>query len=133
MEQKTGKIKNVYIPDGAKTALKLYLSHRCVQSLQEPLFISRKGNQLSERQAREILSKAAKAIGVTYPVAMHTLRKTWGYHTFINHKNDNMALMDIMKSYNHSAPGITLRYIGMDEEHRKEMCMGFEIKGEETK
>lgn len=131
VEQKTGKIKNVYIPDGAKTALKLYLSHRCVQSLQEPLFISRKGNQLSERQAREILSKAAKAIGVTYPVAMHTLRKTWGYHTFINHKNDNMALMDIMKSYNHSAPGITLRYIGMDEEHRKEMCMGFEIKGED--
>ena len=123
VEQKTGKIKNVYIPDGAKTALKLYLSHRCVH----------KGNQLSERQAREILSKAAKAIGVTYPVAMHTLRKTWGYHTFINHKNDNMALMDIMKSYNHSAPGITLRYIGMDEEHRKEMCMGFEIKGEETK
>lgn len=56
-----------------------------------------------------------------------------GLHTFINHKNDNMALMDIMKSYNHSAPGITLRYIGMDEEHRKEMCMGFEIKGEETK
>ena len=41
--------------------------------------------------------------------------------------------MDIMKSYNHSAPGITLRYIGMDEEHRKEMCKGFEIKGEETK
>ena len=31
VEQKTGKIKNVYIPDGAKTALKLYLSHRCVQ------------------------------------------------------------------------------------------------------
>ena len=28
VEQKTGKIKNVYIPDGAKTALKLYLSHR---------------------------------------------------------------------------------------------------------
>ena len=58
---------------------------------------------------------------------MHTLRKTWGYHTLKNLKNDNMALIDVMRCYNHSNPEVTLRYIGCSEEHKRDICMSFHI------
>lgn len=127
IEQKTNKRKNIYITKKAQEAIMLYLSHRKYKSLNEPLFLSQKGNQLSTRQAREILNKAAKEIGISYPVAMHTLRKTWGYHTLLNHKNDNMALIDVMRSYKHTSPEVTLRYIGYEEDHRRALSMDFEV------
>ena len=128
VEKKTGKHKNVYITEKAKKALKLYLSHRDYQSLNEPLFVSQKGNALSERQARDILHKAAEAIKYDQPVAMHSLRKTWGYHSFVHHKNDNMALIDVMKAYNHSNPEVTLRYIGVYEDHYRDLCNDFAVQ-----
>lgn len=128
IEKKTGKRKNIYITDVASEAITWYLTeHRNYKSLNEPLFVSRNGNQLSTRQARDILHKAGEAINSPCPVAMHTLRKTWGYHTLKNHKNDNMALIDVMKCYNHSNPEVTLRYIGCSEEHKRDICMSFHI------
>jgi integrase family protein len=128
IEQKTGKRQNIYVTDVAREAIEWYLTeHRQYKSLNEPLFISRKGNQLSTRQARDILHKAGEAVNSECPVAMHTLRKTWGYHTLKNHKNDNMALIDVMRCYNHSNPEVTLRYIGCSEEHKRDICMSFHI------
>lgn len=128
IEQKTGKRQNIYVTETAQKAIEWYLTeHRQYTSLNEPLFLSRKGNQLSTRQARDILHKAGEAVHSECPVAMHSLRKTWGYHTLKNHKNDNMALIDVMKCYNHSNPEVTLRYIGCSEEHKRDICLNFHI------
>jgi len=76
------------------------------------LFPSRKGIQpITRIQAYRILSNAAKQVGIE-EIGTHTLRKTFGYH-FYKKTNDVAMLQDI---FNHSAPVVTKRYIGISQD-----------------
>ena len=47
----------------------------------------------------------------------HSLRKCFGYHTYINNVKDNpMILETLQRMLNHSSQSITLRYIGITKE-----------------
>ena len=50
-------------------------------------------------------------------------RKTWGKNVY--DATLNIAL--IMKAFNHSSPGITLKYIGIEEEDINRLYEGIEI------
>lgn len=76
------------------------------------LFPSRKGTQpITRVQAYRILNKAAAEAGLE-EIGTHTLRKTFGYH-FYKKTKDVAMLQDI---FNHSAPSVTKRYIGISQD-----------------
>ncbi len=81
----------------------------------EYLFKSPKGknNHITRQQAYNILREAAGNFDVE-AVGTHTLRKTFGYHTYQQTK-DVAGLMDI---FNHSSQDITLRYIGINQDNK---------------
>jgi integrase len=77
------------------------------------LFPSKKGNKpISVTQAYRVLNKAADMAEVD-SVGCHTLRKTFSYWFYKQHK-DIALLQDIL---NHTHPSITLRYIGITAEN----------------
>ena len=53
-----------------------------------------------------------KELHIGYPIGTHSLRKTFGKRIYENGYNIGL----VMKLLNHSSSGITLRYIGIDDE-----------------
>lgn len=79
----------------------------------EYLFQSQKGKNkpISRVQAYRILNNAASKIGLD-EIGTHTLRKTFGYWHYKQYKD--VALLQEL--FNHSAPSVTLRYIGINQD-----------------
>ncbi|WP_339216247.1 site-specific integrase [Solibacillus sp. FSL W8-0372] len=77
------------------------------------LFKSRQGKNrpITRVRAYDILREAANHCGLK-EIGTHTLRKTFGYLVYQNDK-DVALLQDI---FNHSAPYITLKYIGVNQD-----------------
>lgn len=67
---------------------------------------------LSRSQAYRIINKAAKEAGVQDKIGTHTLRKTFGYHHY--QQNKDVAILQTL--FNHSAPSVTLKYIGINDD-----------------
>lgn len=110
-EQKTGKAKDFPLSETSKKAISEYVKARGLAK--GPLFVSRKGNKpITRIQAYRILSCAASHVGITDAIGTHTLRKTFGYHAYQN----GVDITRIQKLLNHSAPSITLAYIGITKE-----------------
>ncbi|MGF2943564.1 tyrosine-type recombinase/integrase [Enterococcus xiangfangensis] len=61
-----------------------------------------------------VLRKVGDLIGIDH-LGTHTMRKTFGY-TVYQDKKDIRLVMDLL---NHSSEKITLRYIGISEELKK--------------
>ena len=112
-ERKTGKEKLFRLNQSARKALEEYI--RAVgHDPQVYLFRSRKGGNrpISREQAWELLKKAAKMVGVKEAIGTHSLRKTFAYHAY--RQGTDITLL--MRVLNHSAPSITLRYIGITQD-----------------
>lgn len=109
-ESKTGKSKLFPLNDSAKKAIKEYVDEARPE-YDAPLFPSRKGGKaISRVQAWEILSNAAKEVGLEH-IGTHTLRKTFGYHVY--KRTNNLGL--VQKLLNHRSSSETLRYIGIEQ------------------
>ena len=112
-EQKTGKSKDFPLGQTTIKALKEYFEIRKDVTGDQTLFPSRKGGKpLSRQQAYRIINEAAKAVGITDDIGTHTLRKTFGYHAY----KQGIDVTRIQKLLNHSAPSVTLAYIGITKE-----------------
>ena len=111
-EQKTGNAKDFPLSENCKKAIHEYL--KLAKVTDGYLFTSRKGHNqpITRIQAYRILSEAAKTVGITEPIGTHTLRKTFGYHAYIN----GTDVTRIQKLLNHSAPSVTLAYIGITKQ-----------------
>lgn len=110
-EQKTGKMKDFPLGESSKKAIQEYLKSTGVKD--GYLFVSRKGvNPITRIQAYRILNEAAQRVGIKEAVGTHTLRKTFGYHAYQN----GVDITRIQKLLNHSAPSVTLAYIGITKE-----------------
>lgn len=109
-EQKTGKTKRFMINDQLRNDINKYIQG---MNDEEYLFQSNKryNRPLSRVQAYRILNKAAANVGLK-EVGTHTLRKTFGYWHYQKYKD--VALLQEL--FNHSAPSVTLRYIGINQD-----------------
>jgi len=89
------------------------------------LFKSRNGyNKPITRQNSDLILKdIADALGWTYPVGTHTLRKTFGYQ-FYQETNDPITLQ---KMLNHRDQKTTMIYIGIIQEEVDEARQGFSL------
>jgi len=88
----------------------------------EYLFKSQKGNSLTTTQVYRILSSAGDFIGRN-DIGTHTMRKTFGYHHYKRYK-DVAILQEI---FNHSAPSITKRYIGIRQDEINDTLKKFRL------
>ena len=108
-EKKTKKTKKIPVNETLKSLIEDFIKNR---NENEPLFLSYLNNRMERTQCYRIINKTYKKAGVNYKIGTHTLRKTFGYHHYKKFKD--VAILQ--KIFNHSAPGITLRYIGIDQD-----------------
>lgn len=120
-EKKTGKRNKFVIPDGLKKEIANYVYD---MDPDDYLFQSRKGfNQpIGRGQAYRIIRAAGVRVGLKN-LGTHTLRKTFGYHHYQQHK-DIVLLQEI---FNHSSPEITLRYIGINDDVKRKSLKSFNL------
>ncbi|MEC2456471.1 site-specific integrase, partial [Bacillus cereus] len=109
-EMKTGKQKRIQITAALKRELRWFNENR---EDDEYLLKSRQGKNrpIGRSMAYKILSGAAAEFGLD-EIGTHTLRKTYGYHMYMQTKN--IALL--MEIFNHSSEKVTLRYIGVNQD-----------------
>lgn len=108
-EQKTGKQKRIKLNPVVQLEVLKYCKDK---DLEEWLFPSRKGSMsISTVQAFRILKDVADMLGLE-EFACHSMRKTYGYHFYQKTKD----VATLQKLFNHSAPSITLIYIGINQD-----------------
>lgn len=87
------------------------------------LFASQKGTHaISTTQVYRILNDAADYLGRD-DIGTHTMRKTFGYHHYKQFK-DVAILQEI---FNHAAPNITKRYIGIRQDEINASLSSFRL------
>lgn len=113
-EKKTGKEKTFVINKSAREAIKEYLDSLSTYDSSWYLFKSKKGKNapITRVQAYDILNAAAQMVGIKDKIGCHTLRKTFGYHARMR----GTPIEKLQKIFNHSAPSITMRYIGITQD-----------------
>lgn len=118
-EKKTKKVNRFAISDKLREEVKKYIEGF---NSEDYLFQSRKGDNkpITPVQAYRILNTAADKIGLE-SIGTHTMRKTFGYWHYKQYK-DVAVLQDI---FNHSAPSITMRYIGITQDIKDDTRRGF--------
>ena len=122
IEQKTNKFKKFPITNSYKNELQEYVIDK---PNNQWLFVSQKGinKPLTRIQAYRIICTACLKAGITCKIGTHTLRKTFGYH-FYKETKDVALLQNIL---NHSAPSVTLRYIGINQDIIDENLQAFAL------
>ncbi|MEW4328214.1 site-specific integrase [Rossellomorea marisflavi] len=119
-EKKTDKVRRFFINEGLQAEV---LAYTAGMQDEELLFPSRKGDKaISPTQAYRAMIKAADMLD-REDIGTHTMRKTFGYHYYRRTK-DIAFLQEI---FNHSAPSITKRYIGITQDEIDETLKGFTL------
>jgi integrase len=119
-EVKTGKEKRFKINSYLRECINDYTKHMDDEAY---LFPSQKTDKpITRVQAYRILNHAAAQVGLN-EIGTHTLRKTFGYHFY--QKEKDVALLQEL--FNHSAPSITLRYIGINQDVMDKAIDGFSL------
>jgi len=120
-EKKTGKYNRFLINVQLRKEIDDYLAGARLAD-DEYIIYSRQGeNQpLSRIQAYRVLNSAARELNIA-DVGTHTMRKTFGYWHYKQYK-DVAVLQDI---FNHAAPSVTLRYIGINDDTKDNTLKDF--------
>lgn len=138
IENKTGKVRHIAVNDAVKEALCLFLEHR-PKSYNEYLFTSESNNKshygegepLSRQAVGHMISTAAKELGIVgRSFATHSLRKTFGYHQYVNASKNGQsmrALQAVQKLFGHSSEKITLSYIGITDEELEGLYLSLNL------
>lgn len=123
MEGKTGKYREITL---GPMAIDAY--NKIVGMLDNPtdktyLFQSQRSgnNGLSVRSFAYVLRAAKRDLGLPYRLSTHSMRKTFGYHMFMDNQQSPEILAYLQKVFNHSSSAVTLRYIGLDAEREQKM------------
>lgn len=126
-EKKTRKVRRFAVNPELRKALNRYIKENNLESY-DYLFPSRKkvrGDGLRIKHIGRVavyqfLNDAANHSGLEH-IGTHSMRKTFGYHHY--KQNGNIAIL--MQILNHSAPDITLDYIGYNQDEIDESMLTF--------
>lgn len=125
-EKKTGKHKRFPISKKLRGIIEEYIRDKELKD-EDYLFPSRKSTgknpYVRREQVFKSLNEVAKAIGIKDAIGTHTLRKTFGYYHY-QQFHDIAVLQEI---FNHSAPSITLKYIGINDDIIEQQMQDFDL------
>lgn len=123
-----GKFVKLYFNQTVKKAITDYISIYPISNLEDYLFTSRKGNDsITVDRICMVIKDIAKESGIEKNIGSHSLRKTWGYWVWHNAEDKNKALVMLQECFKHSSSTVTLRYIGLMDEEKKDMYESVEI------
>jgi integrase len=105
-EEKTNKVRRIKINVKLKAVIEYYYNNNKCNDCNEKVF------DFSRVQAYRIINEACRSIGITDRIGTHTLRKTFGYHHYQKYKD----VAVLQSTFGHSAPSVTLRYIGVNDD-----------------
>jgi len=128
-EQKTGKTKTIALNKCIIAALSVYFPQA---RSGEPLILNKQtGKSLSRTQAYRLIRAAGDALNFTERISPHSLRKTFGYHSWKN----GVPPVVIMEIYNHSSLAVTQRYLGVtqDDKNAAYLELNFDITAQNKK
>ncbi len=112
-ESKNQKQRELTVNKALKAALITYFKRSPVLEKKSPLFPGVKSDKPMTRQnAHYIIKDACAAVGLEGNYSTHSLRKSWGYAAY----SQGVRIEEIMKKLGHASPGVTLRYIGIEQE-----------------
>lgn len=109
-EQKTNKHRRIFINDSLRDNFQYYVKLERLQDC-DYLFPSQKGGHVSKDRAYRIIRAVGDQLGLD-AIGSHTMRKTFGYQYYKMTKDIGTLQMLL----NHSNQGVTLRYIGVDQD-----------------
>ena len=111
-EKKTGKFKQIALHPDAIKALAAYFREATPNS---PLIMNNVTfASISRQHAYRIIDEAAKAVRIPHRVSCHSLRKTFGYHSWQN----GTSPVVLMAIFNHSSYEVTKRYLGVGQDEQ---------------
>ena len=127
VEQKTSKTRIFKIGTNARRETLEYITENNLHDNDYIIYSNKKdsnGNikSISRQQAHDILKKASRELGME-DIGCHSLRKTFGYHSY--KKNKDVVILQ--KIFNHSAPSVTLRYIGIEQDEIDNMIEDLDL------
>jgi len=126
VEKKTQKCRVIKINGQLKKHINDCYQKIKPYSVEESIFISRKGSVYTVQRINVIL----KDLKVRYNLKIknfssHSLRKCFGREVFSrSDSNAELALVKLSQLFNHSSPSITRRYLGISQ---KELMETYEI------
>ena len=107
VEQKTGKPKTIAFNKQVLRALRFCYAKRRGRFI----FASNRGDQaISRVQAWRIVQAAVEVVGIAGKISCHSMRKSWGYHAWMDNIASPVVIMEIL---NHSNYETTRRYLGI--------------------
>ncbi|MBA7547046.1 Tyrosine recombinase XerD [subsurface metagenome] len=124
LEQKTKKRRNIPLNKQAKEALNYYFKKTGIYDLDRYLFIGERsgdGKPLSRVRAWQLINKWCREVGIDFKIGGHTLRKTFGYHL----RKQGISIERISDLLGHRNIKVTFRYIGINDDERKEVLAKF--------
>ncbi|RSD29462.1 tyrosine-type recombinase/integrase [Mesobacillus subterraneus] len=105
----------IFLNDAIRQALKKYINEYYLIDT-DYLFRSRKTDEpITRQQAYRIINSAAREAGITEPVGTTTLRKTFGYHAYLQ----GIAISLIQKRLQQASPSETMQFIGIDQQAKQ--------------
>lgn len=135
-ESKTGKTRYIFFGESSKEAITQYLEALPEFYEDDYLFASRKrdknGNSkpLTRQQAWNIMHDMGEAISTEKKklhLGTHSMRKTFGYQKIKQYDNDPMIVAKVSEMYNHESMNTTYRYLGIDTETKRTLCVENEL------
>lgn len=122
-EKKTSKQRIFQINPYLKKELEKYIYENDLDM--ETYLIKRQGRAnkpIGRDRAYKILQDVADHFGL-HDIGTHTLRKTFGYHFYMQTKD----IVTLQLIFNHSDPSITLRYIGIEQDGINKKVYNFKL------
>lgn len=115
VEKKTKKPKLIALNKEVIRALSLYASQKAISPDMILIENTQTRKAISRIQAYRVIRAAADALGLGC-VSCHSLRKTFGYHSW----KGGVSLAVIMDIYNHSSFAVTQRYLGITQDDKND-------------
>lgn len=115
-EEKTGKIIAPHITEYVQLSIEEYLRHTGIKPYDN---YTGKIFAVGVPAVRSAVKKAVEAVGIDYPISLHSFRKTYGNWTYKIHRNEGICLEIIRGMFGHSDTAITRLYIDQTNEDAK--------------
>ena len=110
VEKKTGKSRRIKLTENIAEALGYLLANLGrTPELDEPIFRNPVSRQVYSREhLSRVIGFEAQKVGIADPVGMHSLRKSWGFHSVVTF---DQPITLVQAAFNHASQGQTLSYL----------------------